>query len=159
MPDPGLIPARGCWEYRLLPTTSTSTFAKGSLVALSTARNVRLYDSADSHYLGIAMSRSVDSLPAGKVNVAIPGPGCTAYASLFTNMAASTLSIGQAYGLCVGNASANSDVLSYVTTLATSVFSRIVTIVGPPDSVLSRIEVAFIQNEAAFYSTSSVSLA
>jgi hypothetical protein len=144
---------------RLLPTTSSSTFRKGSLVALSTARNVRLYDSADSGYLGIAMNASVDSLPAGKVLVAIPRPGCTAYADCFTGMATSVVSIGQAMGLCVGNQSGDSTYLSFITTLATSVFSRIATIVGPVDSANSRVEIAFVQNEATFYSTSSVSLA
>ena len=149
----GLIPATGDWDYRQFNTNSAATFTKGCLVALNGARNVIEHTSTLSHYLGIAMQNSANSTPPGKVMVAIPKPGCTATADCFTGMAQSDMSIGQARGIAkLGN------FYSYVTTLHTSVFSQIFTIVGPVDSTYSRVEVAFIQNEAMLYSTSSVSI-
>ena len=149
----GLIPNRGNWDYQEFNTASAATFLKGSLVMLDGARNVNIYTSTSSHYLGIAMQDSVNSKPAGKVQVALPRAGCTAFSDITTAVGTSATSIGQAYGLTnPGN------VVSFVTTLATSVFSRIVTIVGPVDSATSRVEVAFVQNEALIWSTSSVSI-
>ena len=85
--------------------------------------------------------------------VAVPKPGCTAWCDAFTGMGTSAVSVGHAMGVAkLGNYA------SFITTLATSVFSKVVTIVGPVRSADSRVEVAFIQNEAAIYSTSSVSI-
>ncbi len=149
----GFVLGTGDWHIRQFNTTSTATFIKGCLVSLNGARTVIEYDSTLSHYLGIAMQNSVNSTPPGKVLVAIPRPGCTAYADAFTGMGQSAVSIGHAMGIAkLGNYE------SYITTLATSVFSKVVTIVGPIDSASSRVEVAFIQNEALLYSTSSVSI-
>ena len=85
--------------------------------------------------------------------VAVPKPGCTAWCDTFTGMAQSAVSVGHAMGIAkLGNFT------SHITTLATSVFSKVVTIVGPVRSADSTVEVAFIQNEALIYSTSSVSI-
>ena len=149
----GFIPATGDWHYRAFDTNSAATFLKGCLVALNGARNLVEYDSTLSQYVGIAMQNSANSTPTGKVNVAIPRPGCTARTDVWTGIGASSISVGHAMGTGkLGNYN------SFVTTLATSVFSKIVTIVGPVRSADSTVEVAFIQNEALVYSTSSVSI-
>ena len=153
----GLVPSSGPWEYRQYDTTSTATFLKGCLVTFGGARTLVERASTDSGYVGIALSDSVNSFPAGKIQVAIPRPGCTAFCDVTANFSSSQLSAGQAWGL-----DKRGNYNSFLTTLATSVFSRIATIVGPIDlgarSGNSRIEIAFIQNEAIIYSTSSVSI-
>lgn len=149
----GFTLGSGPWEIRQFNTNSAATFLKGSLVELNGARDVVEYASTSSSCLGIAMHDSVNSLPAGKVLVAIPKPGCTATCDLAPGLAASVISVGQAQG--VGK---RGNYMSFVTDLNSSVWSRIVTIVGAPDSARSRIEVAFIQFGAEIYSTSSVSL-
>lgn len=153
----GIVPSSGNWDYRQYDTTSTATFLKGCLVTFSGARTLVERASTDSGYVGIAMSDSANSFPAGKIQVAIPKPGCTAFVDVTANFASSQLSAGQAWGL-----DKRGNYNSYLTTLATSVFSRIVTIVGVIDlgtrSGNSRIEVEFIQNEAIIGSTSSVSI-
>ena len=126
---------------------------KGCLVSFNGVRQLVEYDSTLSQYVGIALQNSANSTPAGKVLVAVPKPGCTAWCDAFTGMGTSAVSVGHAMGVAkLGNYA------SFITTLATSVFSKVVTIVGPVRSADSRVEVAFIQNEAAIYSTSSVSI-
>lgn len=150
----GFTPSSGPWQIEEFTTNSSATFLKGSLVALNGARQVVEYASTLSHYLGIALQDSVDSLPATKVQVAIPMPGCTAYADVAPGVTASVSSIGHAMG--VGK---RGDYMSFVTTHGASVFSKIVTVLGPIiTSPVSRVRVAFIQNEALVYSTSSVSI-
>lgn len=151
MPE-GLTPARGDWEQRRFDTASAATFAKGCLVALNGARDVVEFTSAMSSYLGIALSASTASLPAGKVTVAIPRPGCTAFSDVTNNYTASALSVGQVF--TIGK---HGNLMSYISNRA-SVFSSVVEIVGPLDSDTSRIEVAFVQLGATFYSVSSTSL-
>jgi hypothetical protein len=151
MPE-GLTPARGDWEYRVFNTASAATYAKGCLVALNTARDVVEFTSAMSSYLGIAMSHSTASLPAGKVVVAIPRPGCTAISDVTNSYAASALSIGE-----VCTIGKHGNLMSYISTRA-SVFSSVVEIAGPVDSASSRIKVAFVQLGATLYSVSSTSL-
>jgi hypothetical protein len=74
----GLIPNRGRWEQELFDTLSTATFKQGSLVKLGAARTVSEYSGGEASFLGIALSNSTASLPAGKVLVAIPtSPSCT----------------------------------------------------------------------------------
>lgn len=150
---PGFVLGSGPWEQRLFNTASAATFLKGSLVELDGARNVVEYASTSSSVLGIALHASVDSLPAGKVLVAIPKPGCTAIADVAPGIAASAISIGHAMG--VGK---RGNYMSYVTTDAASVWSKVVTVVGTLNSTNSTVEVAFIQNIAEVYSTSSASL-
>src|SRR5262245_336422 len=112
MPE-GLTPARGEWEYRQFTTASSATYAKGTLVALNTARDVVEFVSTMSTYLGIAMSASTASLPLGKVLVAIPAPGCTAYSDVTNSFAASALSIGEVYSI-----GKHGNLNSYITTRA-----------------------------------------
>lgn len=151
MPE-GLTPARGLWEYRTFTTASAATYAKGCLVAFNGARDVVEFTSNMSSHLGIAMSASTASLPAGRVVVAIPRAGCTAYSDVTNSFAASALSLGEVYSI-----GKHGNLTSYITTRA-SVFSSVVEIVGPLDSATSRIEVAFVQLGATFYSVSSTSL-
>ena len=91
----GLIPGRGPWTYRTYNLLSTATFKKGCAVRLDTNRDVSEYSGGAPGFLGIAMHDSANSLPAGKVVVAIPGDyGCTVQADLDA-VAVSGLSIGQ----------------------------------------------------------------
>ena len=153
MPE-GLTPARGPWEYRRFNTDSAATYAKGCLVMLNGARNVVEFTSASTQYLGIAMSHSTASLPAGKVMVALPADNCTAYADLLAGIGTSELSFGEA-----GCIQKSGNLMSYYTNQTASVFSVIAQIVGPVDSDSSRVEVAFVKANAAFYSASSVTIA
>jgi len=150
----GFIPASGDWDYRQFNTNSAATFVKGCLVTLNGARDVIEYQSTDSSYLGIALHNSANSCPAGKVLVAIPKPGCTAFCDAFTGMATSVTSVGQAMGIAKSG-----NFVSFITTLHTSVWSQTVTIVNQPRSADSRVEVAFIfGDKTELYSASSVSL-
>lgn len=153
----GFIPGSGPWEQREFTTNSAATFVKGALVELNGARDLVEYASTSSSVLGIALSRSIDSIPLGKVSVAIPRPGCTAWADIAPGLTSSDLSAGVALG--VGK---RANHMSFVTTHAASVWSRVVASTGRYDigtnSGVSRVEVFFIQNGAEFYSTSSVSL-
>lgn len=151
----GFIPSEGCWQIRQFDTASSATFLKGSLTALNGARDVVEYTSVMSSYLGIALGDSANSLPAGKVQIAIPTDGCVATTDVAPGLVGSKLSIGEAMGI-----GKRGNYMSYVTDDTASVFSAIVTIVGSHDSTSgnSRIKVAFIKNEATVWSTSSVSI-
>lgn len=152
----GIVPARGDWEYRrfsAFTTLAQGQWQKGELVSLGFGRLPSLYTSSNmTNILGVAMSSSANSLPSGTCLIAIPRPGCTAYVDLLTTEAISNLSFGEAGSIVSANG-----ITSTFSKLATSVFSRVAEIVGPADSTLSRIEVAFIQNSVTVYSTSSVS--
>ena len=159
----GLVPSRRdrAWEYQTFAQGSSTTYVKGSLLVLNGARDVVEYNQASSHsqILGIAMHDSSNTLPTGKCLVAVPlESGARFWADLNTGMTASQLSLGQAYGISK-SVSAGTTPTSYLTTLATSVWSRLATIVGPVDSKLSRVECTFIQNAMVFGSVSSTSLA
>ena len=153
----GITPARGPWEYKRSAVTSLAggQFQKGDLVALGFGRVASLYTSSNmSAYLGVAMQDSLNSLPSGFAVIAIPKPGCTAYVDTLTAEVRSNLSIGEA-----GSIVSAGGRTSTFSKLAASVFSRVVEIyTDPTPSVDSRVEVAWIQNVATFYSTSSVSL-
>lgn len=91
----GMVPGRGPWEYRTYNVLSTATFKKGCAVALNTNRDVSEYSGGAPAFLGIAMHDSANSLPAGKVVVAIPGSyECTAVVDLDA-VTVSGLSLGQ----------------------------------------------------------------
>lgn len=156
----GITPSRDWrgWQTQRFPLASTCSAKKGSLVKLDGARNVAEYTSVDSHYLGVIEHDSVNSVPQGYATVMIPGPSARAMIDVPTGIAASALSLGQAYGIT--RFGTDPQPCSFLTTLATSVWSRVVAITGTIDnsSGNSRIEVAFIQNEALFGSTSSVSI-
>jgi len=157
----GITPTRNFrgWEEQRFPLASTCSAKKGSLVMLDGARNLAEYVSTSSHYVGVILHDSVNSIPTGYALVAVPlGPSARAMIDVPTGIATSAMSYGQAYGIT--RFGTDPQPCSFLTTLATSVFSRVVTITGPIDnsSGNSRIEVAFIQNEALFGSTSSVSI-
>lgn len=154
----GITPARGDWEIRRSPVTDASQgqFQKGDLVAIGIGRLASLMTSSNmSTYFGVALQDSLNSLPSGYALVAIPTPGCTAFVDTLTTEARSNLSFGEAGSIVSANGRT-----STFSKLATSVWSRWVEIVGfdGSDSRDSRIEVAFIQNGATVYSTSSVTL-
>ena len=153
----GITPARGPWEYKRSAVTSLAggQFQKGDLVALGFGRVASLYTSSNmSAYFGVAMQDSLNSLPSGFAVIAIPKPGCTAYVDTLTAEVRSNLSVGEA-----GSIVSAGGRTSTFSKLAASVFSRVVEIyTDPTPSVDSRVEVAWIQNVATFYSTSSVSL-
>lgn len=155
MPEYGLIPARGDWEYRWFATTSAATFKKGALLNLGAGFLLEEYASTDSQCLGIAMSNSTASTPvvggANSVLVAIPRGGATAYSDLTTSVTGSSISVGQASVIYkVGN------IMSYASTvMGASRFSALVTIAGPVQADTSQIEVAFNAITRVLYSTSS----
>lgn len=159
MPGEGLIPARGNWETRWFTTASAATFAKGSLVQLNAAYEVKEYASTDSSVLGISLSASTASRAMGgtqKVAVAIPAPGCTAFSDVTTGVAQSALSIGKKVA-----AAKEGNLMSYCSTVMghASRFSAVFTVVGPIDSAKSRVEVAFNMEAVGLYSASSTTYA
>ena len=155
----GVTPARGPWEYWRSGITSAAAgaFQKGDVVALGVGRLVSLMTSSNmSTFFGIATHDSGNSLPAGFAVIAVPVPGCTAFVDTLVTEARSNLSRGEA-----GSIVSAGGRTSTFSKLATSVWSRIAEIVTdnqPLNSSDSRIEIAFIQGGATFYSTSSVSL-
>ena len=154
----GIVPARGPWELRRSTATTLAAgqFQKGDLVAFGFGRTVSLYTSSNmSAYLGVALHDSLSSFPAGKVTIAIPAPGCTAFVDTLAGEVASNLSWGEA-----GSIVSAGGRTSTFSKLATSVWSRVVEIAweGASNSADSRVEVVFIQNTATVYSTSSLSL-
>lgn len=147
----GFILGRGEWEYRLFDLTATSNISKGTAVALAAARTVSEYSGGQAGLLGILMHASVDSIPAGKCVVAIPKPGCTAFADVPTGITASSLSLGESFGIYKP-----AGVTSVITTAAYSDASRVVNVVGAIDSATSKIEVAFLAQPGQHYSVNSV---
>lgn len=155
----GIIPARGDWEYRTFPksqltTLSQGQFGKGDLVCLDHGRHLSVWTSTQSNYLGVAMHPSINSSLG--VMVAIPAPNCTAYVDSLTTDAASNFSLGQSGSFMTRYG--KTSVLSMLPAGGASAFSFIATVVGPMDSVRSVIEVAFLQQNAVFYSASSATL-
>ena len=155
----GMIPARGQWEERWLPVTSTATFLQGSLVQYDPALNVREYLSTDSSVLGISATSSTNSRLYNGVScvmVYIPRPGCTAMSDLTTGVTQSGLSLGnKVCGYKQGN------IASYASTVIgiSSRFSGIFTVVGMIDSARSQVEVAFNIENTDWYSASSFTAA
>jgi len=159
MPGLGLVPARGDWETRWFETLSTATYAKGSLVNFNAAYQLREYASTDSTVVGIAASASTGSQSMGgvkKVGVWIPAPNCTAYSDLTTGVTQSAMSVGKRILIYK-----QGNLMSYASTVMghASNFSSIAVVVGPVDTALSRVEIAFNQDSVAFYSTSSATFA
>jgi hypothetical protein len=146
-----LIPNRGNWDTRLLDSNSTATFVKGSLVALNPRRLLVEYTSVSSTPVGIALQDSADSLPAGKVCVAIPTAGCTFWAQTGT-LALSALSLGQTVGI---KKSGNTmDQVDAVLTSAVSALGHIYGTIKDTSSV-SVIEVMWAPTQHVFGSASS----
>ena len=155
----GVTPARGPWEYWRSGITSLAAgqFQKGDVVAIGMGRLVSLMTSSNmSTFFGVATHDSLNSLPSGFAVIAVPVPGCTAFVDTLTTEVRSNLSRGEAGSLISAGGRT-----STFSKLAASVWSRIAEIVTdnqPLNSADSRIEIAFIQGGATFYSTSSVSL-
>ena len=152
----GITPARGPWEYRTFPksdltTLSQGAFSKGDLVCLDHGRHLSVYTSTQSNYLGVAMHASSQS-DLG-VTVAIPAPNCTAYVDSLTTDAGSNFSLGQAYSIITRYGRT-----SCVSKAGESTLSMTVVAVAPINTAQSRLEVAFLQHNAIFYSTSSATL-
>lgn len=155
MPGFGMIPARGLWEERWFPVSSTATFQKGALIQFATDFSVREYASTDSSVLGISATSSTASRLVNGVNsvmVYLPRPYCTALSDLTTGVVQSALSPGFH---CLGYKQGN--LMSYASTVIgqASRFSAIFTVVGLIDSARSQVEVAFNMENVGLYSTSS----
>lgn len=155
----GLIPARGDWETRWFETASAATFPKGAAVCFDDAYRVKEYASTDSQVVGIALSYSTQSTEIRGLNmvqVALPKPGCTAYADITTGVAQSAMSLGKKIAL-----EKRGNYASYASTVMghASRFSAVAQVVGPIDAAQSRVEIAFNMEGAAFYSTSSATFA
>lgn len=148
----GMIPAAGQWLYRQFNTTSTATFLKGCAVTIAaTGNTLSEYSGGGPGLLGIAMSGSTYSLPAGKILVAVPnGPECTAIIDVPTGLVASKFSVGWAFGLYKqGNS------MSFLTTAYTSDVSTPIQVVGPCNSANSTVEVAFLTKDLLYGSSAS----
>lgn len=148
-----LQPARGEWRYRLLASNSTATFVSGSLVAFNPRRLLVEYTSVTSQYVGIAMGNSADSLPAGKVLVAVPsgGPECTMWVPT-GSLALSSLSLGQACGI-----KKSGNTVDQLDQTITSIASLIGVVYGPAvdTSTVTRIELAISPVTGVWFSSSS----
>lgn len=155
----GLVPARGEWVDRWFEVASAATFPKGAAVNFDAAYRVREYASTDSQLLGIALSASTNSTSIRGLNmvqVSVPTAGATMYSDLTTGIAQSALSIGKKVSLYK-----EGDYASYVSTVIghASRFSGTVQVYGPIDATRSRVEVSANLENAAFFSTSSVTFA
>lgn len=153
----GMIPFRGDWEHIRSPVTTLAQgqFQRGDLVAIGRGRIASLFTSSNmSVILGVATHDSLNSLPVGFATIALPRDGCTAYIDTLPTEARSSLSFGEA-----GSIVSFGGRTSTFSKLATSEWSRVVAIRTadqPLNSLDSRIEVYFIQNNLTVYSTSSV---
>jgi hypothetical protein len=148
---PGLIPGRGRWLNRTVDITAASTFTNGDALGVAPARTASLYSGGAPNFLGIAQGDSANSVPSGKIVVAISsGPECTLIADVPTGVAASALSFGQSVGLyAVGGRT------SYVTTSYTSDTGRPFFVAGPINSANSTIELGFKPNTGVYGSAVS----
>lgn len=135
----GMIPGRGPWQYRTYDVLSTATFKKGCAVALGTPRTVSEYSGGAPNFLGIAMHDSANSLPPGKVVVAIPGDyGCTVQVDLDV-VTASGLSLGESGGIIK-----KGNFMSYFSSAASTVAAgRPLIVASTLNSTFSTIECTF----------------
>lgn len=151
-------PVRGAWEHKAFNTASAATFGKGALVAFNTARTLQEATVGSEKIIGIAMSRSVDSFPAGQVIVAIPKDNsAVATCDVQTGVAISALSVGQSYTF-----EKSGNTLRLDTDSQASAYLEIVgpTLGGVLDaaqiSATSRVEVMFLTGIRAFPSAASL---
>lgn len=152
-------PVRGKWSTVAFNTASAATFGQGALVALDTARNLQEATVGSEKILGIALSRSVDSFPAGCVLVAIPGDNTAVFeAAIETDVVASAISLGQSYTFEKSGNTLRIDVDSQA--------SAYVQIVGPLTaagalnttqiSSTSRVEAVFLRGIIGYTSQASM---
>lgn len=142
-------PVRGNWRIVEFDTTSTATFGKGSPVALGGARTLVEATVGSASLIGIALQRSVDSFPSGKVQVAVPMDRSAVFtADIETDVAASAISVGECYTIEKSGNTLRIDVDSQA--------SAFVQIVGTPNvSATSRVEAVFLWNILTLPSESS----
>lgn len=152
----GFRMAGGRWDIRSFTAATASAISQGTAVCISnaTGRQISEYSGGQQGILGFTLGPSANSLPTGKIQVAIPvSRDCTAWADVPTGIGSSTLSLFEVVGIYkVGG------VCSFVTTAAYSAVSRQVQIVGALDSDHSRIEVAFVGLGQQFASISTTSI-
>jgi hypothetical protein len=146
-----LIPNRGEWTQRLFDSNSTATFVKGSLVALNPRRLLVEYTSVSSGAVGIALHNSANSLPAGKVLVAVPVAGATFWAQTGT-LAVSALSLGQT--VAIKKSGNTVDQVEGTLTSAVSAIGHIYGSIKDTSSV-SVIEVVWAPTQHVFGSAST----
>ena len=147
----GFRPVRGNWETREFDTASAATFRQWAPVKFDGARNLIEATSATTFILGVALQASVDSFPAGKVQVAIPRDrSAVARCKVQTGVATSATSIGQAYNIEKSGNNLRIDTDSQA--------SALVEIVGAVDSATSEVDVVFLTNFLATPSYSSASI-
>ncbi len=147
----GFQPIRGNWEIRQINTASAATFGQFSPVDYDGHRDLIEATSASTQILGIALHSSVNSLPAGKVLVAFPRDNSAVFrAQITTNVAASTISAGQIYGI---KKSGNTLMID-----ESSVATALVQISDPAnfDSATSLIDATFIRSIIAQPSHTSI---
>lgn len=146
----GFRPVRGRFDdIREFNTASAATFQQYAPVTFDGARNLIEATSASTAIVGIALSGSTNSFPAGKVQVLIPGPDTVFECKVQTGVATSALSIGQAYNIekATNNLRIDPD----------SQASALVEIVGLPKvSTDSIVEVQFLRNVIGVSSVSSI---
>ena len=149
---------------RSAPVSKPASFSRGFVGFTPAAADPRLaaaVSRSTTRSGGFRFTPATSSAKANrKVTVAVPSDGARATVDVPTGLGSSVLSYGFAYGITRGP-SPDGAPCSMLTTLATSVWSRTVTITGDIDnrSGSSRIEVAFTRIGATFGSVSSTSLA
>ena len=146
----GFRPIRGHMDdIREFNTASAATFQKWAPVSLDGARNLIEATSASTAIVGVAMSGSTDSFPAGKIQVLIPKDDTVFEAKVETDAVASELSIGESYNIEKATNNLRVDV--------DSAASALVQIVGTPNvSANSVVEVQFLRNVIGISSVSSI---
>ena len=151
-------PVRGNWEIKTFDTASAATYGKGALVAFNTTRFLQEATVGSEKIIGIALHRSVDSFPAGKVQVAMPmDNSAVASCDVQTGVAGSALSVGQCYTF-----EKSGNTLRLDTDSQASAYLEICgpTLNGTLDvaqiSATSRVEVVFLTNVRAFPSAASL---
>jgi len=155
---PGFAIGEGNWAVRTYTVATASTLSQGTAVCISnaTGREISEYSGGQQGLLGFTLAASANSLPAGKIQVAVPiTRECTAWCDMPTGILASSLSYFDCLGLYKPS---TQGVTSYITLAYTSAASRCVQLTGRYDSLISRVEVAFIGNAQQFASISTTSI-
>lgn len=134
---PGMKLRRSAGNPSILHFEAASAFTEGDVLQLEATRRASRHSGGEADVLGIALADSAESI-SGKIPVLIPKPGDTFDADMPSGLASSVLSLGQTYGIY-----SVSGYNSYITGSYTSTAGRVLVIVGPYDSVLSRVEVSF----------------
>ncbi len=147
----GFQPVRGRWEFVQLATASAATFQRFAPVDFDGARNLIEATSASTRIVGVAMSASTASFPAGYITVAVPADHtAVARTSILSTVVASAISYGQVYNIDKLYNNLGVDV--------TSQASGLVELRGNFDSATSTIDVQFLGNVRGISSNASPSV-